>query len=128
MSLRDQAALDCIGIVEDLDGFAHAITVTSPEGLTAVLNGQSTDVHTTIDPETGIAVSGRRASVVLTMSALEAAGFSLPRNIAEANSKPWVVAFADIRGTVRTFKVCDAQPDHAIGIVVCHLEAYRPAA
>lgn len=125
MSLREQAGLDLRTIVEDLDGFGWPITVTDPSGLSATLTGLSTDIGHTIDPETGIAVSGRRASVAITIASLAEAGLGIPRAIADQSSKPWVIAFADIGGSSHTFKVCDAMPDRAIGLVTCLLEGYR---
>lgn len=126
MSLRAQAAADLQSIVEDSAGFGWPITVTNPAGVEAALTGLSTDIHMTIDPETGQAVSGRRASVTLALARLSAAGLGMPRAISDGATKPWVIVFDDIAGAAHTFKVCEALPDRAIGAVVCLLEAYRP--
>jgi len=127
MSLREQAAADLTSIVEDADGgFGWPITVTSPTGATAALTGLSTDVHYSIDPETGQAVSGRTASVALRIASLTAAGLGTPVNVPETDRFPWRVTFDDIDGTSHTFKVAESQPDRAIGVVVCRLEAYQP--
>lgn len=128
MSLRAQAAADLRGIVEDPAGFGWSISITSPAGVTAALTGLSSDIGQTIDPETGVAVSGRRASIAITIASLLAAGLALPRAIADGASKPWIVAFNDIGGSSHTFKVCEAMPDRALGVVTCLLEAYKPAA
>ena len=127
MSLRDQAAADLRVILEDsVGGFGWPITVTSPEGVTASLVGFSNDIAQTIDPETGIAVSGRSASIALAIASLTAAGLGLPRSIADGARYPWRVTFNDIGGTSHTFKVSEAMPDRAIGAVTCTLEAYKP--
>jgi len=127
VSLRNQAAADLLAILEDsAGGFGWPITVTSPEGVTASLVGFSNDVAQVIDPETGIAVSGRVASVALAIASLTAAGLGLPRAIADGERRPWRVAFNDIGGTAHSFKVNEAMPDRAIGIVTCTLEAYKP--
>jgi hypothetical protein len=126
VSLRQQAAADLLGIVEDADGFGWPITVTNPIGTTLAMIGLSTDIGQTIDPETGQAVAGRRASVALSIARLEAAGMGIPRNIAEKASKPWVITFADISGASHTYKVATAMPDIAIGCVTCMLESYKP--
>lgn len=130
MGLREQAAEDNRNILEDdATGFGWPIQVTAPNGDTAAMVGLSTDIHMTIDPETGQAVSGRNASVSLSIQGLTDAGFSeLPRNIASANSRPWVVAFEDVSGNAHTFKVCEALPDRAMGCIVCKLEAYKLSA
>lgn len=126
MSLREQAAADLQAIVEDSTGFGWPIQVTNPAGLSAALTGLSTDIHTTIDPETGQAVSGRRASIALVLASLTAAELGMPRGIADSGSKPWIVTFDDISGASHTFKIAEALPDRAIGVVVCFLEPYRP--
>jgi hypothetical protein len=127
LTLRLQAAADLRTILEDAaTGFGWSITVTDPEGETADLVGASTDISELIDPETGQAVSGRKASVAIALASLAAAGLGIPKAIAERTQRPWLVAFADIGGAPHTFKVSDARPDRAIGCVVCLLEAYRP--
>lgn len=127
MSLRLQAAADLVGILEDASGFGWPITVTSPEGVSASVVGSSTDIGQTIDPETGMAVSGRRASVVLALSSLAMAGLGIPRGIADSSRAPWTVTFNDIGGTPHTYKVQESAPDRAIGCVRLELEAYRSA-
>jgi len=127
VSLRDQAAADLLGILEDADGgFGWSITVTSPDSASASLTGFSTDIGTTIDPETGTLVAGRRASVAIPIARLTALGLGIPRGIAEQSRKPWVVSFDDVEGTARTYKVSHAMPDRALGVVTCMLEAYKP--
>ncbi len=127
MSLRAQAAADLAAIHADtVGGFGWPITVTSPAGVSAALTGLSTDVHTTIDPETGVAVAGRRASVSLARAHLIAAGLGEPRGIGDRDAKPWRVTFDDVNGATHTFKVLEALPDRALGSVVCILEAWVP--
>ena len=126
MSLRVQAAADFQAIVENEAEFGRAITVTDPNGAEACVTGLTTDIGEAIDAETGIAVSGRRASVVLPIARLTALGLGVPRAVADRSSKPWLVTFDDIEGNRCTFKVADAAPDSAIGAVRCLLEAYDP--
>lgn len=126
MSLRDLAERDLGRILEDsATGFGWPITLTDPAGLTDPgLVGFSDDISQTIDPDTGELVSGRLASVALRISSLIAAGFTVPRGVPDQASKPWVVTFNDINGTAHTFKVRQANPDRALGMVVCILEGY----
>lgn len=128
MGLRELAEKDLGAILEDSTfGFGWPITLTDPSGLTDPnLVGFSDDISQMIDPDTGQLVSGRLASVALRISSLLAAGFALPRGVAEQTSKPWVVTFNDINGISHTFKVRDGDPDRALGIVVCILESYNP--
>lgn len=125
MSLRTLAEQDLGAILEDSAyGFGWSITLTDPDGLTDTLTGFSDDISQVVDPDTGQLVSGRLASVALRISSLVAAGFTLPRNVSDNTSKPWVVTFDDINGTAHTFKVRQSDPDRALGLVVCILEGY----
>lgn len=126
MNLRQRAEADLQFILEDSSGgFGWPITVTDPSGLIRPLTGSSNDISQVVDPETGQVVSGRSASVALRVASIFTAGFnSLPVGIADRNSKPWLVSFDDINGNLHTFKVIQSNPDRALGIVTCILEAY----
>lgn len=126
MNLRQQAAADLQGIVEDtVGGFGWPVLVTDPNNVTVALVGLTTDIGMMIDPQTGQAITGRKASVALRIASLTAAGFEMPRGVSSEDERPWLVAFEDINGVGFTFKVTEAMPDRAIGLVVCTLEAYR---
>ena len=117
MELRD--------ILNDTDGFGFPITVTNPSGTVAALVGFSNDIAQVIDPETGQAVSGRLASVALSMEDMDAiVGFGQPKAIADPDSRPWVITFDDILGISHTFKVNESNPDRGLGLITCTLEAY----
>ncbi len=123
--LRSIAESDLGAILEDsVRGFGWAITVTNPDGISACLTGFSDDIAQVIDPDTGLAVSGRLASVALRVSSLTAAGLGLPRGIADSKLKPWIVEFNDINGNAFKFKVQQSNPDRALGLVTCILELY----
>jgi hypothetical protein len=125
VSLRQQAAADFLAIAEDTTGFGWPITVTNPSGQTLAMTGLSTDVGNTIDPETGVLVAGRKASVALSVKRLEDAGLGIPTNEADPKRKPWVVVFNDIGGTARTYAVLNVMPDRALGCVTCELGVHR---
>ena len=127
MSLRAVAEADLNVILEDsVMGFGYPIILTSPDEVSKNLTGFSNDISTLIDPETGLAVSGRTASAALRISSLIAAGFdTLPRAIQKETDKPWLVQFDDINGNPFTFKVQDGNPDRALGIITLTLEIYR---
>jgi hypothetical protein len=125
VNLRELAASDAQSFLEDVDaGFAWEVSLEAPERAPVALRGYSNDIHQTIDPETGVAVAGRRASVAFSTKTLAAAQLPYPRGEADSGRKPWVVVFNDIDGVPHTFKVIEAFPDRALGIVTCHLEAY----
>lgn len=126
MSLRQLAEADLSAILEDgVTGFGWPITVTDPKGRQAPLSGFSNDISQLIDPDTGVLVSGRLATVSLRIASLLAAGLTLPQGIADATRKPWLIKFDDINGNPYTFKVAESNPDRALGLVVCVLELYE---
>lgn len=123
MGLREQAKLDAQAILEDTLGFAWPVTLTSPLGVVTSLYGFTTDVGQTIDPETGQAVAGQRASVSVARASLP----SLPEAVHESSRKPWVATFADSQGVSGTWKVIEVLPDRALGVVVLLLEVFQRA-
>lgn len=128
MGLREQAEQDLGFILEsDEAGFRWPISITDPNGTTVPdLYGFSDDIAQIIDPDTGQAVSGRLASVALRLSTLEDAGVGIPQGIADASQKPWLISFDDINGNPFDFKISQANPDRALGMVACLLELYTP--
>lgn len=125
MGLRTIAEADLGVILEDgIYGAGWPIAVTDPVGTVGNLTGFSNDIAQLIDPDTGQAVSGRLASVVLRISSLTVAGLGLPVGVADAGSKPWVVQFNDINGGAHKFKVAQSNPDRTLGIVACLVEFY----
>jgi len=126
MGLRETAESDLGSILEDSStGFGVPIIVTDPNGTIGNLIGFSDDISQVIDPDTGVAVSGRFATVALRISSLTLAGLDLPIGIADASSKPWQIQFDDINGNTFLFKVSESNPDRALGIVTCQLELYE---
>jgi hypothetical protein len=125
MGLQEVAAADLAAILaDDVGGFAVLITVPDPNNNQATIKGQATDIGEVIDPETGVAVAGRKASVALSIRALRAAGFATdPRGVNGSSSRPWVVEFTLPTGDAQTFKVAKTMPDK-LGCLVCLLEEY----
>ena len=128
MGLRELAENDLGFILEDeVTGFGWPVTITDPLGNsgTGPFIGFTDDISQVIDPDTGQAVSGRLATVVLRISSLNAAGLGIPEGISDENLKPWVVQFDDINGVSYTFKVSSSNPDRALGVVSLILELYQ---
>lgn len=120
MSLRQLAERDLAITLEDEAGFGWPVTLTDPTGFTGSSNltGQSHDISQMIDPETGVAVSGRSSAFVLRTSSILAAGFpELPVGVADSASLPWRVTFLSIGGKSHTFKVEYADPDRVLGTI-----------
>jgi hypothetical protein len=126
--IRALAEQDLGKILEDkVTGFGWDIKLTTPDGTVANLIGFSNDISQVVDPDTGLLVSARQASIAirtaLILAALPCDG--LPVGISDGAAKPWLVSFADINGYPHTFKVVKSNPDRAIGLVTCILEAYN---
>lgn len=124
MSLLDQAATDLRSILENDQDFAVPIVVTNPDGVSATLKGLQTDHALTIDPETGVAVTGSNVSVALSIQALQQAGIGQPRGIADSSRRPWLVQFTTPTGDTQKFKVAEALPDK-LGCLVLRLEVWK---
>jgi hypothetical protein len=123
VNLRAQAALDAREIVEDVaEGFGCDFTLVSPAGIKVELKGLDQDISALIDPETGQAVTGRLATMVVSMKALEEAGVSLPRGVADEGSHVWMVLATNVLGKPRKWKVSEARPDASIGLTTMFLE------
>lgn len=125
MGLRAQAATDAKAILEDAtNGLGWPLTLTSPVGVATELVGFATDIGQSIDPDTGLAVAGRRASVAISLRSLP----EMPVAVADETRKPWVVTFADSEGVLGDWKVTEVLPDRAMAVVVLLLEAYHAGA
>lgn len=127
MNLRQLAERDLGAILEDdVAGFGWAVKVTSPGGTVGAMVGFSSDVSAMIDPDTGLVVSGRSASVALRSATLfeRFPRDGLPEAVADSTRRPWLVEFQDIHGKPHLFKVRSSNPDRTIGMVTCTLEVY----
>lgn len=125
MSLRIRAEQDLSRILEDSEGFGRSVIITDSEDTTAVLTGQTGDIHLLFDPETGIPVNNRTVHLSLRISSLQAAGLGLPRAVSSEDENPWIFQFEDISGINRKFTVSESRPDRTLGIVTVILELLK---
>lgn len=125
MNLRTLASLDHAAILSDSEsGFGWPVIVTNPAGVSASTVGFTSDVGEVVDPQTGLAVMGRRVTVQLLPGPIQVAGLGDIRAIADGSQKPWIVRFADAYGVARNYKVMAVYPDSVLGSYRCELEAY----
>jgi hypothetical protein len=112
---------------DNAEGFGWLISVTDPSGQTNVgpLYGSYMDIGLAIDPDTGMLVSGQRATIALKIESLSDQGLGIPQAIADESKKPWVVVVTDTNSVESTFKVSSSQPDRIMGLVTCTLEEYK---
>lgn len=123
MSLADIASVDLRNI---LNGDGDDVTLQSPDGTTAKFLANTQDISHAIDPQTGMLISGRTATVALSQIDLLAMNMA-PCAVADTkSSKPWVVRFREtVSGVEHTFKVQETRPDRTIGALILILEFYR---
>ena len=130
MGLCEEAATDLVSILEDVDGgFGRRCIVAAPDGSSAPLAGRFNDVAQSIDPDTGLVVSGRTVTLTLPLASIKAAGLSEPRAEREPGVEPWTVEFLDAAPGQRTFVISDVQPDRSYGggagAITCHLSILK---
>jgi len=127
MSLRTQAEADLASTLEASQDFGFPIVLTDPAGtVSSGLMACCGDIGASIDPDTGMPVSGRTALLTVRMSTLTAQGFTtIPEGVQLATSSPWVVAFASVSSGTQLYKVKRSMPDRTLGLVTMHLEFWR---
>jgi len=127
MGLREVAENDLNFTLEDgAFGFGWPITVTDPDGLSAQVYGQHSDIAFQIDPNTGEAVSGRVIEIAIRMKSLTDAGFtSFPVNQSDTSKKPWIFDVDDINGVSHKLTVKQSNPDRMLGVITCQCEIYK---
>lgn len=125
MSLLARAAADVRSILNDVaGGFAIPITIIPPDYAEVVINGFQTDVGLAIDPDTGVMVAGRKASIVISQADLAAADLAIPEGIPEDDENPWLVRWTPPTGGEQTMKVVSALPDK-LGCLVLTVVSWR---
>ena len=127
MSLRQLAENDLSTIMENPLDFGWAVTIIDPDGVTnaSPIYGNCGDIGQVIDPDLGVAVSGRKAYLTLRLSTLTTQGLGIPVKIADRTKKPWRVTFNDVNGASYTFNVIDSAPDRVLGVVTCEIGLYE---
>ncbi len=127
MNFREIANIDLKSITSDSKyGFGIDINITDPDGLSKDIVGYTNDINFMIDPDTGQAVSGRNATILLHIQILIEAGFSsLPAAQSDTSKKPWIVKFNDLQNNQWTFSVKETNPDRTSNVILCNLEFYK---
>lgn len=128
MGLREIAEADLAITVEDRDGgFGWDVVLLNPteadNAAGSPLVGLTVNTMLLGDPDTGVAVKGRRVSVAVRISSLPDPN-TLPEGIPDTDSLPWRFRFSNLRSTERIWRVADTDPDETLGVLVCHLEPW----
>lgn len=124
MSLLDAAKADAAAFASDLSAFAVTATITDPDGLSGSVRGRFNDVTATVDPDTGVLVSGRDPTFVVARATLSAAGLGEPVAAQDAAAKPWLVLTAPGGAGEQEWKVGRVDRDEPLGLLTLYLEAY----
>jgi len=106
-----------------IDDYGEDITITSPDGIEAPFHGRTQDIFLTVDPGTGMPVSGRQCAVSIHSFALAEAGFSAIKAV--ASGRPWLVRWTNPTGVAVVLKVVEVNPDQCLGSIVLKLEWYK---
>lgn len=113
-------------IHNDTGRFGWPFTLTDPNGVSKSLNGLSNDISAVYDPDTGMIVSGRSASISICIEDIKDAGFdNIPWGVADTTSKPWTVVINRVNYEGFKFKISKTMPDYSAGNVICILEVLR---
>lgn len=127
MNFLEIAQIDKAFTLNDKDfGFGTEITLTDPDLFSAVVVGRTNDISFAIDPNTGVAVSGRTSIFAIDFNELTNKGFSsLPAHQSDKTKKPWIAEWIDLFAKTHTFTVLEANPDRTLGIILCTLQFYK---
>ena len=96
--------------------FAEGFNLRAPNGLSADLFGQIGDISALINPETGLPITGRQLTVVVSESALLAAGFDLEFDLDQNH-------IGTIAG--HKWRACDRRRDRTLKLVTLFFEPWR---
>jgi len=124
IGLRQQAHEDAQTIMKEVGGAVWPCTITDPADTTKSFSCRSTDIHATVDPDTGTLITGARATVVVLISDLILSSFQSIKGVQDDDQHPWIVDVDDINGVSGKFKVAETYPDNTLGLMVCLLEVY----
>lgn len=104
-------------LVADANMFAEAFVLRRPyEMAGVVLNGQIGDISALINPETGLPITGRQLTVVVSESALSAGNFDLDFDLDDN--------YVAIIGGYK-WRACDRRRDRTLKLVTLFFEPWR---
>ena len=125
MSLLAKAAADVRSILNDVaGGVAVPITIVPPTHDSVIVNGFQTDVGLSTDPDTGVMVAQRKASIAISQADLLAAGIDIPEGVPDDDRTPWLVRWTPPTGEQQTMKVVNVLPDK-LGCLVLTCVSFR---
>lgn len=105
-------------------GFGISMTFTSPENDTATVNGLHTKHHLSIDPETGVPINAKTASVSVAEDFLTDKGYPTRNDNGEVSFAGHTVKVKDSTGTEVEYYCSQWFPDEKIGFIVIILQDY----
>lgn len=101
--------------------FGVPVAFVDPEGSTANVVCQQSDIQAVIDTETQMPVTSRQISIVVSDEARAEAGMGVPVAVHSSDDgrAPWLVEYDE-----KTWKVFDVRRDRTMGLTTCFLEVF----
>lgn len=128
MSLRTTAANDFKKITQNLKEWGLKLTITAPDDSTFDVIGLATDISLKVDPDTGLVVSGRKASVAISLDQFRANDITeVPSMRPDQSGKPYRISFTSEDGNTYNFSIRESIPDRTLDQVVLILQQWRGA-
>lgn len=125
MGLIDQAKKDIEQITSNLDGFGVEMTLTAPTSQSITIKGLHKKHHLGIDPEKGVAVNTKTASVSFSEKFLTDQGYPVRNSKGVVDLKKHLVDVKDSTGNSEKYIIEQWFPDETIGLIVCILGTYE---
>lgn len=108
-SLMAEIARTLQSVLDNVADFATAAILTAPDGTAFAISGLYQDIGLSIDPDTGLSVQARKATLVVSTLTLMQQGIVLPRG--QDSALPWLVTLTPPTGSEITLAVQSAIPD-----------------
>lgn len=115
MNLKKRAEADIKRITGNTSEWADEVTFTAPDLTEYTVNAIHTKHHLAIDPELGIPVNAKTASIAFSESNLSA---SIRNADSEVNLDGWKISVADSTEVIKNYFVREWFADEMIGMIV----------
>lgn len=125
MGLIDQIKKDIEQITSNGDGFAVEMTFTAPTAEVVTIKGLHKKHHLGVNPETGVAVNSKSASVTFSEKFFTDQNYPVRNSRKVVDLKGHLVDVKDSTGELQRYIIKEWFPDETIGLIVCVLGDYE---
>tara|TARA_R110002126_G_scaffold53535_10_gene144566 strand:+ start:246 stop:617 length:372 start_codon:yes stop_codon:yes gene_type:complete len=123
MNLKKRAEADIKKITGNINEWADEATLTDPVGGVFTVNVIHTKHHLGLDPEIGVPINAKTASIAFSESNLSA---SVRNGESEVNLDGWQIDVADSTEVSKSYYALEWFPDEMIGMIVVILSDKKP--